>query len=425
VIASNRSDRRHAHHRQRSHAFALAELVTLVVILAVVFCLATIASSHQRRLARIGEDLAHLRQIAAATSSFQADNTDLIWGFSWRAGVVQSTPWGDLNGPPSNDTDAAGAQMCFIARTYGGRTAPETPRIANFWPYANYSHLALLPYLNQSCPSRVFAAASDELTKWVNDPRGYDQGLYTPNYGTGGGPNWRHPYRSSFTIGTAFYDQSPIGGHAYPASYSSVNIPSNNVMRQQALSSVAHPSQKVLVNDRLSRYYLKQLWHMDPQSRATALFVDGSAGIRAFAEANHGADPNNPNGPPVQIQYVQPRRRPRPHPTGGRRQCHLLRRPRLDPHAARRERLRRPRGIPVTRRGTGSSSLMPSSRRQSPEPARTRQHSRSRSHTRSPEQSPRSAGQRGRLASRAPRASPGSPRRGWPRRRRTQARQTD
>ena len=68
------------------------------------------AGGHLRRLAKLGEDLAHMRQIASATSAFASDNSDLVWGFSWRANTTFSTPWGDLNAP--FPTDAAAATLC-------------------------------------------------------------------------------------------------------------------------------------------------------------------------------------------------------------------------------------------------------------------------------------------------------------------------
>jgi hypothetical protein len=75
------------------------------------------------------------------------------------------------------------------------------------------------------------------------------------------------------------------------------------VLRQKLLTSVRHPSQKALVHDIVARHFGKPVWHMTLESRTPVLMVDGSAAVRAFAEANRGANPNNPTALAPVIGY--------------------------------------------------------------------------------------------------------------------------
>jgi hypothetical protein len=275
----------------RRRGFALPELLALVIVIAIALAVALLASDPSRRLARVGEDLSHLRQIAAGTASYGNDFEDQIWGLSWhRLMPPPNTPYPDLNFFNS-DFDAATKQMIYLIRVRGGRTPGETPVISNLFPYASYSHVVLIDYLDHPMPSRMLVSSADERWKWANDPRGYDMGLYTPNLGTGF-TGYRHPYSSSFRIGLGFHDVSPQGGRAYPTSTNSLLIPGGALIRQKQLATVAHPGQKVLMHDVVARHFGRPVWHMDAQARVPVLMVDGSAAVRSFAEANLGANPN-------------------------------------------------------------------------------------------------------------------------------------
>jgi type II secretory pathway pseudopilin PulG len=289
----------------RRPGFALIELCALVLVLGAVLALAFLATDRSRRLARVGEDLSRMRQIAAATGSYAADHADLIWGFSWRANVAYTTPWTDLNGPFGFDYHASAAQLSFIARTQGERAAPETPRLTNSLVQAAYSQQALGVYLDQPVPLRMFVSSADLRWLWANDPRGYDQGLYSPHNGTGlGTANWRHPYAGSFRIGLGFFDDSPVGSRISAAGIYTYNNTSAATLRQKPLSDVAFPSHKIQVNDVVARHFGKPAWHMDAQARYAALMVDGSADLRTSLETNRGnGNPNNPAGAAVLYAY--------------------------------------------------------------------------------------------------------------------------
>jgi prepilin-type processing-associated H-X9-DG protein len=301
-------------HPPRLQGFALPELAAVVVVGALTAGLALLAADGSRRLGRIGEDLSHMRQIAAATDSYGADHEDRIWGFSWRQGL-NVTPYSEL-AIASSDHQAAAFQLTHIVRIHGGRFATETPALNNLLPQIGYSQAPLAVYLGIPIPTRMFVSAADERWKWANDPRGHDAGLYTPNYGIGG-QNWRQPYRGSFNMGMAFFDASPVGRRIYPFEVGYVGVPGGHTLLQRPLTLVANPSQKVLVHDQVARQFGRPLYHMDPEARGPVLFVDGHAAVRSFAQSNPGADPNNPGGPPLMLQYSPSPLSPDPYPPGG------------------------------------------------------------------------------------------------------------
>jgi hypothetical protein len=188
----------------RRPAFALIELCAVVIVCVGLLALAQLAADHSRRLGRVGEDLSHLRQIAASTSSYGGDFEDRTWQFSWKAGQVYWSPTDPSAAGftvQSTDMRAALQQMTFLIRTRGGRSAIEAPNLAQvaLWPYMANGHLVLIDYLDLPMPHRVFVSATDPRLPWANDPRGYDMGLYLPNLGVGG-YNYRHPYGSSYRM---------------------------------------------------------------------------------------------------------------------------------------------------------------------------------------------------------------------------------
>jgi prepilin-type N-terminal cleavage/methylation domain-containing protein len=286
----------------RERGFALPELVCALVIAAVVVAVLALAGDGWRRNGRIGRDLANLRTIYAGQMSYAADSADKLPTFSWQANVNYNTGWGDIN-VASSALDAAVHQMIYIVRTRGGRTAAETPVIANLLAHSNYSQLVLCDYLNLSVPNRLFVSAGDRnRLLWADDPRGYDQGLYTPNLGVGG-INWRHPYTTSFVTNTYIYDLSASGSRIYPSSTSQYYVLANTVLGGQTTAAIVYPSQKVLLHDRFARFFGPRLpFCTNTEARLPFLFGDGAVAVRSANEANLGADPNT--GMSYQLSYV-------------------------------------------------------------------------------------------------------------------------
>jgi hypothetical protein len=279
----------------RRRAFSLPELAGITAVLVLSLAIASIGADRSRRLARCGEDVSHLRDIWAGTTSYAADFTDHVWQFSWTRTYLPAT-FSDLMSA-GDDATACRQQFVQLMRTAGNR--PTFPSIASVNLVVNpaYGHAVLLAYLGKPMPNRLFTSAGDYRALWADDPLRYDQGLFTPNLGTSVSPssNWRHPYGGSFRMGAAFWDRSPLGTRVLPGGSTGAlqPYPTSN-FGPAPLTEVLLPSSKVFIHDTIARHFGRQWWHMDTRAKLPFLMCDGSASVRASSEANLGAHPNFP-----------------------------------------------------------------------------------------------------------------------------------
>ncbi|MFM9996773.1 MAG: type II secretion system protein [Phycisphaerales bacterium] len=279
--------------------FALIEALVVMVACFVVFALLTAAASDARRQARLGDDIAKLRQFGVWTGSYAADNQDLFWSFSWRKGYSKSQ-WPDLNAQAQgSDLSAGAAQGVDILRRLAGRT--DILPINGWVPHVGYSHLPLSEYVGAPLPNLAGISAADEYRLMcARDPHGFDAGLYSPNPplpGSNGPKRW--PYSASFSIGAGFFDGSPIGAriHQVGLSHNQFWVPNASVMvlggRQQ--SEVAFPAVKVFMQDTHARHFgVRQPYCTHDQARLPLLFTDGGVTVRSASESNPGWQPNHP-----------------------------------------------------------------------------------------------------------------------------------
>lgn len=288
----------------RSSGFARIELAFLVVISILVGVLLVAAGERSRRLARLGDDEAHLRQLASAIHTYAAEFNDGFPTFSWRQGPAPIPP-GDPNGTglfqATGNVHAAMNQMVYLMRTVAGR--PEMPASANFIPHVSYSYLVLAQHAHLKLPTRsVVSSANHHRNLWANDPHGYDQGLYSPSLGTGL-PGLRHPYTSDFRVPAAFWNGSPDGNLVMPSSHTNIYvIPSAAMLGPQPLSSVAFPSSKVMLSDYIARHFGPRLpYATAAEARLPQLMADGSVAVKSAGDANPGCNPNN--GDPIAIPF--------------------------------------------------------------------------------------------------------------------------
>lgn len=284
--------------------FARLEMLTTLMISVVVAALLLVASDRSRRLARLGDDEAHLRQLATAYHAYSAQFADRFATFSWRTGTAPIPP-GDPNGAglftATTDLQAASNQMVYIMRTVAGR--PETPVIPNFIPHIGYSHFALAAAGFTKLPSRtVVSSENPNRIRWANDPLGYDQGLYTPNLGIGGA-NIRQPYAADFRAPAAWWDASPVNGRVAPSSTTSTYFTqSTTVLAPQLFSSVAFPSSKVMLSDYIARHFGPRFpFCTSSEARLPQLMADGGVVVKSAGTANPGCNPNT--GQPVSMSY--------------------------------------------------------------------------------------------------------------------------
>jgi hypothetical protein len=293
--------------------FVMVDLAAVMVVAAVVIALLVLASSNQRRLARLGDDVAHLKEIGAGSGQYVSDNADQFWTYTWRHGVTYQTTYPDLNNTP-DDLWAAANQAVYLLRTRGGRTDPLFPVIGGAWiPHISFNFLILADYLDKKLPwTSIISSEDRERQKWANDPACFDRGCFLPCQPDPSTPaNLRYPYGGSYLTPTCFYDQSPVGSRLYQSGAYNLYyyISSGTVLAPAHLSDVAYPSQKVIAHDQNARHFgARKPYCTHDEARLPLLMVDGSVPIRNAGESNPGWDPNNPNntGAHTTLSYSSP-----------------------------------------------------------------------------------------------------------------------
>src|SRR5262245_21346039 len=227
--------------RRPARGFVLIEAAAVVLVIVVLLAVLSLCAGGSRRLGRLGEDIARLKQVGAATGQYGADNGDLFWTFSWRHGQVYQTQYPDLNNA-FDDLQAASNQAVYLMRTLGNR--PNMPVLGSFIPHISYSHLVLAAYTNQRLPWLGMVSSGDVYRrKWEMDPACLFQNCFAPYQPNGSDPsNWRWVFSSSFAPVVALFDGSPVGARL-DQSGNSVNqyfyFGQNTILGGQSLASVA------------------------------------------------------------------------------------------------------------------------------------------------------------------------------------------
>ena len=286
-----------------ARGFTLIELLLVVAIIALLVGILLPALANSRRAARTGVCQSNMRQQGVAMHTYAADFKDSLYSFSWKRNQSLSN-FGDLNNATS-DVDAASNQMVDIVRRLGDRTQGETPKFGagSFFPYFRYSHLVLQDYLGTRLPDPTVACPEDpDQRRWGLDPRGYDQGKYQPNYGTGGN-NWRWPYRSNYWITVGAFDKNTVGQRARPADYGHLFVSTGPTVKYggRSLNEVAFPGNKVFLYEQYGRHTQQKFDYRTffglDTSRVVVQMFDNSVSLKNSKDANRGnANPNVPMG---------------------------------------------------------------------------------------------------------------------------------
>jgi hypothetical protein len=282
----------------RRRGFVPREVVMALAATALIASLLMIAGSRTRQAGLLGQDMAKLRTMGAATYAFALDNNDDLWTFNWKGGVHYDSPWPELRFS-THDQGAAINQAIHIMRQRSGRLIQ---RPSSWLPHVLYSHLMLVDYFDEPIPWMTAISAADaNRLRWASDPLCFEAGCFNPcgpyPWGAASFPQ-RWPFSASFQMVPAVWDRSPAG-HRTANVNSSYYWYTGSLFGPGRLSDIAFPSRKVLVHDERDRHSGNPvlLHFAHPDARLPVLFGDGRARVKHTADANPGWQPNAPARP--------------------------------------------------------------------------------------------------------------------------------
>lgn len=132
-----------------ARAYALSELLTLMVVFALAGSMFVVLTGESRRMASLSVSLANLRSYGSGAQSYAADYADRVWSFSWSAGQNMPTEFADLRLASDAVTAAANQAIDILRR----RTArPTFPAVTGWLPHVKFSQLVLADYLASALP---------------------------------------------------------------------------------------------------------------------------------------------------------------------------------------------------------------------------------------------------------------------------------
>ena len=271
-------------------AFALAELLATVTVVAAVLAVYIVLSSRSRAMAALGESVTNLRQLTTGYLQYGQDNQSRIATFSWRAGEFHA-------GYPlaSSDLQAAAYQAVSIMRTRANM--PQIPIVTGWNPYIYYGHLSLLDYFGYELPTRLAISPEDkQRLSWALD---------RSRWGTQGSTNYRWAFSSSYEgpyelfSATGMIDQSGY-------EYNQLSIHGNDWGRRR-LDEITFPSFKALLYDRHQRHFgPRQAFFMHQEARIPVASADGNVAIRRSEHGNPGWQPRNPSSDQASMISYRP-----------------------------------------------------------------------------------------------------------------------
>lgn len=301
---------------EATRAFALSELLMLIVVFTLMGALLLVLGAESRRAASLSTSLANLRTFGAGSQSYAADYADRVWSFSWSAGQNMPTDYPDIRF--ANDATTASAnQAVDIIRRRAER--PTFPVASNWLPQPLYSHLVLADYLASRFPTPWAVSPADTVRLcWSSNPQAFETGACNPSP-SGLAPRW--PYSSSYEIGPAWYSPDYAVGNQQTitqgSTHSTYQTPAGGALGGRRMTEVAFPSRKAMVWDTHQRHFgSRNPFFMMPEARVPVLCADGTVQVRATAAANRGFQPNSPTSLTITTVVYSPLNYEPPIPSG-------------------------------------------------------------------------------------------------------------
>jgi prepilin-type N-terminal cleavage/methylation domain-containing protein/prepilin-type processing-associated H-X9-DG protein len=298
--------------RRKRFGFTLVELLVVIAIIAILVALLLPALGAARRAARLTLCNTQLQQMGVSSASYAIDHKDLIWNYSWKIRDAASSPFADLT-TVGSDMDAARSQYVDIFRRLTGRPMNVE---ATLLPQILYGHFVLFDYLAARLPEPIYACPSDRVrVAWARDVDAYMAGAAAPYPAAVATPippgdrSVRWAFSSTYEATISAFDglqSSSVNAGNPDVSRRLRNIATNHftfsptgnwLLRQQNLTMVTYPSQKVFLHEGHARHEKRETYYAYPGAKVNVLFFDGSTSYKSNRDANPGWDPWAPASP--------------------------------------------------------------------------------------------------------------------------------
>ena len=263
-------------------AFTLIELLVVIAIIALLVGILLPALGEARRTARLSQDSSNLKQLGTAGVNYATDFEDLLFGYTWKVGVLNQGQELDIV-RGDNDVAAAAAQAVEIIRRRAGRLDLTTGEVGAWIPHVLYSHLVLLDYMGSRMPEPIVASPADRVRlNWQADPiaAGRDINTWRPSRRS------TLPYSSSYQMPSCYYapDKETPTNYVRQADTHSTYFAVGRLGGQR-LGQVRFPSQKVWMHDTQQRFFGRvnaPMWWRN--ARVNTIMNDTSVRIMSTAE---------------------------------------------------------------------------------------------------------------------------------------------
>jgi prepilin-type N-terminal cleavage/methylation domain-containing protein len=296
-----------------SRGFTLIELLVVIAIIALLISILLPALVSARRAGRAAVCESNLKQMGTSGASYAVDFRDAIFSFSWNTRTLPfPTQYPDLGAPPGTmffDSESDARQATDIIRRRSPRE-PDFTKPQPWIPCVDYSHLVLLDYMTLPLPVSIAACPEDRpLRLWQSDIIGFNAGIFGQEQPTFTGFEGRvmraKPYSSSYEVGPAAYDKSPLGGRVSQGGgqyYYGAN--SNTRIGGVRLDQVAFPSAKFHMYDTHTRHGKRRLYFAHEDAVQPVLQFDTAVLMRRTSESGRGWRPNQPDQGPTTFTYT-------------------------------------------------------------------------------------------------------------------------
>lgn len=302
-------------HARRLAAFSLIELLVVIAIIALLISILLPALAAARRSARVTQCNAQLQQLGVSTATYAIDHKEYIWNYSWRARDAMKSTYADLQ-TATSDITAQRAQYVDTFRRLTGRPMNVEGSLI---PQILYGHFVLFDYLATRLPEPVYTCPSDRVRlTWARDIENYVAGGAAPYPSAAGTPippgdrDIRWAFSSTYEVTVSAYDglqsenirtpntsrmRNTTGDHFVFSALNGWNL------RQQQLTSVVFPAQKVFLHEGHARHEKRETYYAIPTAKVNILMFDGSSSYKQTKNANRGWDPWAPASVGFQYQY--------------------------------------------------------------------------------------------------------------------------